>query len=247
METEEYKKLNDFEKKYWWHVGRRKIIETLINLYFKDRNNLQILDAGCGAGGNYSLLKNYGQVTGLDNSPEAIAFCQMNNFSKAILGDCCQTNFVNENFDLVLALDLLEHLENENLALQEFKRILKKTGCLILTLPAYQFIWSSHDEVLKHYKRYTLFQVKKLLEGNGFKAIKISYVITILALPIILFRLLERLVKAIFKTPAKSSYILLPEFLNRLLSSLLSMEAWWLKYFNLPFGISIICVAKKND
>ena len=247
MREEEYRLLSNFEKKYWWHVGRRKIIKNLIEGFLNQHQNLEILDVGCGTGGNYNLLKKYGEVKGIDASKTAIDLCKKNNFTNVVLGDCRNTGFDDSCFDLIIALDLLEHLEDEVGVLKEFKRILKAKGNIIVTVPAYKFIWSKHDENLHHKRRYLLKEIVSSLENNGFKVIKSSYIITFLAPIIVFIRLLENLLSHFFTLTKKNSYIILPEVINDFFIKILYFEAWLIKYVNFPFGISIVCIGQKKD
>ena len=226
MREEEYQLLSNFEKKYWWHVGRRKIIKNLIEGFLNQHQNLEILDVGCGTGGNYNLLKKYGKVKGIDASKTAIDLCKKNNFTDVVLGDCRNAGFNAFSFDLIIALDLLEHLEGEAEALKEFKRILKTNGNIIVTVPAYKFIWSKHDENLHHKRRYLLKEIVSRLENNGFKVIKSSYIITFLAPIIIFIRLLENLLSHFFTITKKNSYIILPGVINDFFIKILYFEAW---------------------
>ena len=142
---------------------------------------------------------------------------------------------------------MLEHLEGEAEALKEFKRILKTNGNIIVTVPAYKFIWSKHDENLHHKRRYLLKEIVSRLENNGFKVIKSSYIITFLAPIIIFIRLLENLLSHFFTITKKNSYIILPGVINDFFIKILYFEAWLIKYVNFPFGISIVCVGQKKD
>jgi len=248
MNTQEYQRLYEVENVYWWHIGRQRIIERLIEFYFKEAKDLEILDAGCGCGGNYKMLQKFGHILGIDNSENSLNFCQKNNFNNVLLTDCCQTKLKDNTYDLIVALDLLEHLESDKAAINEFHRLLKEDGKLIITVPAYQFIWSNHDESLHHKRRYKIKQIYSLLQDNSFSVIKGSYAITFLAPPIIIFRLVENLIKKVFNYRIiKKSYFYLPKILNNLFIKILYFEAILLPYLKFPFGISIIIVAEKQN
>jgi ubiquinone/menaquinone biosynthesis C-methylase UbiE len=246
MNKEEYQKLYDFEDFYWWHVGRRDIIKSLLSDISLKKNS-QILDAGCGCGGNLEMLSQLGSVVGLDKSPEAIKFCKKKGFNGCVLGNVENIDFPAESFDLVSGLDILEHVDDEKRALKEFYRVLKKGGHILLTVPSYQFLWSEHDEALGHKRRYVLSDLSDLVERTDFDIIRKSYFITF-AFPLIFtFRFLKKLFPK--RKKKKTSYIILPSLLNSSLIYLLKLEAFLSRYINFPFGVSIVLMAKKpkND
>jgi SAM-dependent methyltransferase len=246
MDIQEYDNMALFEDSYWWHVGRRRIIFRILEKYSHTYKQ-DILDIGCGTGGNYALLNQYGNVHGLDNAPEAITYCEEKGIPNISLGACEDMPYGNKSFDWIVALDVLEHLEDENMALGEFSRVLRPKGRLLLTVPAYAFIWSGHDEVLHHQRRYVRKQLKRLLEENGYSVHMISYMITFLAPVIIGVRLAERVTKRFMNINQKTSYIIPPKGINRFFIKLLHVEGRILKHIALPFGTSIICVARKHD
>jgi len=245
MNEAEYQKMYDFEKFYWWHVGRQKIIRTFLSL-LKLPANSKILDIGCGTGGNMEVLKEFGSVQGLDNSVQAKNFCAKQGFNNVIVGDISDMKkmFPEQSLDLVTAFDVLEHLEDDRTAMRDVKSILKQGGYFLITVPAYQFLWSEHDEALHHKRRYDYKQLKERLQESGYQIIKGGYVITFIAPIIIAFRGIKNIFKSKPKE-SKTDYIILPGFANKMLIWSLELEAFLSRYCNLPFGISVICIAKK--
>ena len=150
MELSEYKKLYDYENAYWWFVGKRKVIKYLLDRYAPFSRRIRLLDVGCGTGANLNMLNEYGEAIGLDSSKESLKFCRQRDLSLLVLGLADQINFKDNCFDIVTALDLLEHIEEDKLVLSEIYRILKKQGRLIMTLPANMLLWSQHDFALHH-------------------------------------------------------------------------------------------------
>lgn len=246
MEKEEYQRLYDFENFYWWHIGRRYIIKSLISQIFPKKNS-QILDVGCGCGGNFNTLSQFGKVIGLDESPEAIKFCQKRGFKDLILGKAENINFPEEYFDLVVALDLFEHIDDEKKVLEEFYRVLKKDGYILITVPAYQFLWSEHDEALGHKRRYTLSTQRDLIKRAGFNIVKESYFITFTFPFIFGYRIYKKIFGKNKKGYNKSDYVILPSFLNNFLIFSLKLEAFLVRYLTFPFGVSITCLAQKPE
>lgn len=242
MHQKEYEKLYNFEGFYWWHVGRRYILDAFLKRFLKNRNN-KILEIGCGTGGNLEVLGKFGEITGLDNSEEALSFCKKRGFDNLILGRAEKIDFPSEQIDLVVALDVLEHIKEDEKAMGEAWRVLKRGGYFILTVPAYQFLWSEHDEVLSHQRRYSISELSQKIEKSGFNIIKISYVISFV-FPLVLG---YRIFRKIFwpKSRQNTAYLMLPKFINNFFIYLLKLESFLLKYFNFPFGVSIIVIAAK--
>ena len=149
---------------------------------------------------------------------------------------------IKKNFyDLILLADVIEHVEQPKKLLKNLKKFLKKDGHILITVPAYHFLFSTKDEILGHYRRYN----KKLLkdELNGFKIEKISYFNTLLCAPIMMMTLLNKFLKRDYIKQVETT----PNFmLNKLCYFIFSIEKYFIKYFNLPFGISIYVLAK-ND
>ena len=242
MNNEEYEKLYKFEHFYWWHVGRRDILNSFLKRFLKNRKN-QILEIGCGTGGNLEVLSSWGKVIGLDISDQALKFCKKRGFNNLVLGEAEKTDFAPESFNLVVALDVLEHINDDNKAIKEAWRILKNEGYFLATVPAYQFLWSEHDEALGHRRRYSVLDFSKKLEEVGFNIIKKSYLVSFVFPFVLGYRILR---KILFPTSKKNiAYVILPRPINIFFVSLLKLEAILLKYFNLPFGTSIICIAQK--
>lgn len=153
MEIPEYEKMYILEEKHWWFRGKRKLIETLLSLESKG-NELKILDLGCGTGSNALFLKPYtarGELIGVDNSTHAINYANKRNYSQLFCKKVEDlTEFSEGYFNVIIAADYLELIENDMLILQKTWGLLKENGLLIITVPASQFLWSKHDETLQH-------------------------------------------------------------------------------------------------
>ena len=245
MDNNEYQKLYKFENFYWWHIGRKQIIQTLLSK-IRLKTNSRILDAGCGTGGNMRILAQFGNVIGIDNSPEAIKFCKKRGFENIQLKNIENTGFSDNSFDLIVALDLLEHLDNDVEVLKEFHRVLKKDGYILISVPAYQFLWSEHDVAVHHKRRYSMKEINKCLLKANFQIIRKTFAITFIVPIVFIYRIIPKIFSG-FKQQKSSDYVILPSFVNNFFIFLLSIEAFLLKYINFPFGISIMCIVKKND
>ena len=245
MDNLSYDELNNLEKSHWWFQARKKILTKLTEKYYKYQPEAKVLDIGCGTGATLEQLKGLGEVWGIEKDKLAVDYCRQKLPKANITQGIFPEEVPAEKFDLVTILDVLEHIADDEKALQKASEILKPAGVLIVTVPAYKFIWSSHDQVNQHYRRYTLIELKQKLKKTGLRIKKISYFNTILFLPIVIGKVAKR----IFGSSKPTSHLkdgLPPVFLNQILEMIFSLEKDLLPFFNLPFGISIIAIAKKQ-
>ncbi len=244
MTAAELEKMARLEDQYWWFVGRRFIVRNLIQRFWKPKTNpALILDLGCGTGGSFSLLRNWGTVIGLDASPIALKFARKRGMKYLVLGDAQCLPFDENRFDLVAVLDVLEHLEEDCQALKEIWRVLKPNGAVVFTVPAFMSLWSVHDIALGHKRRYLFNEVHDKFVCAGFQLRHLSYAICPLLPAVFVFRKVQNLLMR-NKEPA-TALIELPKPLNRLLIALLQFEAVTLPFVRFPFGVSLVGFAEK--
>lgn len=229
------------EKNDWWFVGRRKIISTLLPLYLKKKKGLSIIDIGCGAGDVMMLLAKFGQVKGVDNNRQIVSFNKREG-RDVLLGDINKLNLPPSTFDLVTLLEVLEHLDDDTKALEKAFALLRPKGTLLITVPAFSFLWGPHDDAAHHKRRYTKRELEKKLLKTGFKVIKTSYMNTFLFPAVFTFRLIRN----VFKVGGKrSDFLAYPPLINGLLQHIFSGEAECLKKVNFPVGVSLLVIAQK--
>ena len=238
MEKSIYLKQIDNESKHWWFKARREILNKQIKKY-STKKKMSILDFGSGSGTNIYMLSKYGEVDVYEKDNKTTNFLKKK-FTKngiKIIKKC----FSKKKYDLILAADVIEHIKNDKKIINNLNKILKKNGLIIVTVPAYQFLFSKKDQALKHFRRYNLNGLKKLFNSD-FKTLKISYYNSLLFIPIaiaiIFFKLINR--QFVNEVEVKPNNIL-----NYILYSIFKFEKFILKYFNFPFGISIISIFKK--
>ena len=242
MEATYERKYHQLEKQHWWFVGRRAIIAQLLK---KVPKGAQLLEIGCSSGIFLQLLKQkgYNHVTGIDISKQAIANCKRQRLQSVSVMDGAQTKFKTSQFDVIIASDVLEHIKQDTKALKEWKRILKPNGLLIVFVPAFPLLWSQHDVHNQHCRRYTKTTLRQLLSQAGFSSsLRISYWNTLLFLPTIAIRLLQRLLHK--KGKKKDNLHETPAFLNGLFLLLLRFEHMLLRFINLPVGVSVFAVVR---
>ena len=232
------------EQSHWWHIGRRKILAGFVEEICRDVTDRRprILDVGCGTGANLLMLSKYGNAEGVDISEDALAFCRERGLDKVRLGAGEELPYDDGTFDLVTAFDVVEHMDDDLAGLSEMRRVLRPDGRVLLFVPTFMFLWGLQDDVSNHRRRYRLSELRRVLERAGFEIERTTYANITFFLPILLIRKLMRLtgIKAATENNINVTA------LNGVLGKLFGMEGRILKYMNLPFGVSGLCVARRK-
>ena len=231
------------EQSHWWHIGRRKILAGFVEEICSrvtDRRP-RILDVGCGTGANLLMLSKYGDAEGVDVSEDALAFCRERGLDKVRLGAGEELPYEDGTFDLVTALDVVEHMDDDLAGLSEMQRVLRPGGRVLIFVPTFMFLWGLQDEVSNHRRRYRLPQLRRILEQAGFEVERTTYANITFFAPIFLIRQLMRLTG--IKTSSENNITI--SSLNGFLGRVFGAESTILRYLNLPFGVSGLCVARK--
>ncbi|MEW5691889.1 MAG: class I SAM-dependent methyltransferase [Candidatus Hydrogenedentota bacterium] len=227
-------------KIHWWLRTTNELFFKTIRHYLPWGNS--ILDAGCGVGNLLFKIDNEYVTFGVDLSESALKFCKNNVLkSKLICGNTERLPFCKDIFNAVLSLDVLYHLnvkDDEN-ALKEIYRVLLPGGYLFLHLPAYNFMYSSHDKIAHSVRRYTINQVKELLTRSDFEIIRLTYRVCFL-FPFAFFK------RKILRSDETSDLKSVPRWLNFLLEKIMYFENILVLRYNLPFGLSVFSVARKK-
>ena len=242
MKRIHYETLYSHELGHWWYSVRRKLVHDLLHRYTNEKSGLSILDFGCGTGALTKELERYGNVTGIDFSQQAIDFCKARGVKDVRLGSIEHTGCEESAYDLVLCLDVLEHLPDDEIAIKEIKRVLKPRGAVIVFVPTFQFLWSVTDEVSQHYRRYRLPQLIEKFERLEFTIERRSYFNTFLFPMIALVRLGVRLLHIKMESEAETG----DGVVNKVLFFIFDLERRCLKFMNFPFGVSGMIIAKKK-
>lgn len=235
------------EEKHWWFVGRQEVVLALVKKLYPDRKQIKILEIGCSGGPLLKLLSSqgYSQIFGVDISKQAIRLCKKRGLKKVFLMNGVKPEFDSEEFDLIIASDVLEHIRDDDKAVKEWVRILKKGGLIICFVPARKILWSKHDEDNEHYRRYTKKGLEFIFRKNDCRIIRSSCWNFTLFLPTVLYRFLIRsfLGKSSISQLRESNYVM-----NLLLIQLLRLENFFLNIgVNYPIGISVFVIAKKPN
>lgn len=243
MNISEYAEMYKLESFYWWFVARRRLLEALVQEIAGEFKRPVILDVGCGTGINFSVLAKYGDTFSSDASEEALSFSKGRGIDGLVRSHIEELPFVGSTFDIITALDVLEHIDDDLVGLDEIYRVSREGGVLVITVPAYGFLWSEHDEALHHRRRYAASELRNKLTNAGFGVERITYYITFLFFPILFMRFAQSVSKK--SIHAKTSHVILPGWLNSLLIAILGFERVLLRWMNFPFGVSIVCLARK--
>ena len=242
MNTNMYRIFFEIQKKHWWFVTKKEIVLDTINIYLSKSSDIKVLDIGCGSGLMLNSLESVGQPFGMDMSDEAINFSKeifKGRVEKGILPD--QIPYEENFFDLITALDVIEHVDRDIDSLKAIRSRLVSGGKAVITVPAYMFLWSSFDELNEHKRRYTRSELSSKLIQSGFTVEKISYFNTLLFPIVFIVRMLNNMLKR----DGASDVDMPSRPLNYILAKLFGLEKYLLRFGSLPFGVSILAVVRK--
>jgi len=240
MQSYLYDDLYELEDTHWWHLAKRRLVFALIHRY-ATREHPRILDIGCGTGKNIEAWSRLGFTAGIDIEPRAIAYCRKRGIAHVRRGKAERSGLLRSSVNVVTMLDVLEHTD-DTLVLPEIARILSEHGILIVTVPAYPWLWSTWDVVLHHRRRYTKNELCRTLSAYGLNPLYASYVFSFLPIPVIIVRLIK---SRLPKNRYGSDFRLTSGVINRILYILSVLEQYVMRIVPLPLGTSIVCVAQK--
>ena len=246
MRPDEYQAMYEVEDRHWWYVGMRRVADALLARRIADRRGtLDVLDAGCGTGGNSAHLQSYGSVTGVDFSDDGLQLAARRPGLRLARASVEALPFADASFDLVLSNDVLCHLgvASDAAAVREFTRILRPGGVLYLQLPAYEWLRSHHDEAVHTEHRYSAAEVRALLEAGGLRVRRVTHANALLLPVAAAWRALNRARRNV--TEERSDVRPVAEPVNALMRTALSLEARLIARRNLGFGLSVIGVAER--
>jgi SAM-dependent methyltransferase len=244
MEKDSYDVEGKVESFHWWFFVRRRLLRGLLHSLDLPQE-FSAVDIGCGTGSNLRTLGSVGiyNVVGLDRSLYALSLAKKKVDLPFVSGDINNLPIRSNSVGLIIALDVLEHIDNDMNAIRELYQVLRKRGILILTVPAFNFLWGIQDVVTGHKRRYLREEIANKLREAGFEISRSSYFNFILFFPILMAR---RMIHLLGLKIASENEINSP-LINFFFKAIFSMEVYVLKYFSFPFGVSIFCIAKKRD
>jgi ubiquinone/menaquinone biosynthesis C-methylase UbiE len=247
MNYQYFKEYFILERNHWWFMARKVILETQIQkLNFK--KEIKILNIGVATGSTSEMLENFGEVTSIEYNSECCDFLRSELKMEVVEGSITQLPFEANTFDLVCAFDVVEHVEDHKQAVIEMKRVCASNGIIFCTVPAFQFLWSKHDDVNHHIRRYTGSQFTSLFQGYG-EILYRTYFNFFLFLPVAIFRLISNaLPRLISRKGAESDFTIEgSNTFSKLFFCIFKSENILLKKgISLPVGISYLLLWKKH-
>jgi SAM-dependent methyltransferase len=233
----------EVDEHHWWYRGRRRVIRAEL-----DRLPLpagaRVLDAGCGSGRTLQELVDYGEVSGVELNTDAAALARGRALGEVQVGRLEELPWEDESFDLITCLDVIEHVPDDAAALTELRRVCRPGGWLLVTVPAYQALWSQHDEANHHYRRYSRAALRSAARAGGWQLERMNSFNSLLLAPAAAVRLAQR------RLGTHNGYTndldLGPAWLNDVLERPLALEASWLgRGRTLPVGLSLLAVLRR--
>lgn len=241
MDRGTYDRMRTLQEGHWWFEGRRRILAGLIGALGLP-TPAKILEVGCGPGGNLAMLQRFGDVAALEPDAESRAYAAERT-GVSIEGGSLPDGlpFAPASFDLVCAFDVIEHVDQDAASVAALGRLAKPGGYLATTVPGQPWMWSRHDELHHHKRRYRLKDYRALFAAAGLEIVRASYFNTVLFAPIAAIRAL----KMATGSTAADDDAMPPALINRLLTGLFGAELVWLRHGPLPIGVSIVLIARR--
>lgn len=252
MDKSYFKEYYQLERKNWWFTIRRKILSERIDHLLKHPTNLHSLNVGAATGTTSDMLSRFGEVMSIEYDADCCQFTQAFLTSPIIQGSITDLPFENDSYDLVCAFDVIEHVSDDQKAVDELFRVCKPGGHIAITVPAYAFLWGPHDVINQHYRRYTMKKIHTLLVNHQGSIVYKTYFNSILFIPIAIFRLLSAGLN-VFKNKKEEKGVSDHEvfgtagFFNKFLGGLFNIDYYLLKCgFRFMTGVSIMVFLKKQ-
>ena len=243
MDILEFQNMFEVEDQHWWFKGKREIIKYLLQAELKPGR--RALDFGCGCGAILKSLSREVEVEGVDISRTAIDFCRQRGLKNVMVIKLDQWRPKPDYYDLIIISDVLEHVENDLALLRKLYSALRQGGILLATVPAFNFLWSNHDLILHHKRRYTRPALIKAARQAGFDWSFISYYNFWLFLPVLAVRTFRKLFRPV---STKSDTIPIPgRLMNKIFYLIFKSEQYFLKKLVFPFGVSLIAITRKRS
>ena len=242
MDAQMYDAHDKLEATHWWFVARATIIMSLLRREIsKNSGRPRIVDLGCGTGGMLLHLRDLGPSAGVDASPEAVAIAREKTGTDVRLGSLPHdVPFDDGTFDVVTVLDVVEHIDDDVASLKKTYDLLRPGGLMVCTVPAHQYLWSEHDVLNEHKRRYSRSELRTKLENTGYNIRLLSFYNMFFYPPVAVLRLLRR-----NRTEHKPQLGIVPAPLNAVFTALFASEKYLLKLAALPVGVSLIAICEK--
>jgi SAM-dependent methyltransferase len=233
----------EVEQWHWWYRVRRDLLDQQLARFGLDPERARILDVGCGTGGAALTLARHGRAVALDRSPQSFALAMDRPYSHRVVASAAEPlPFADGSFDVVCALDILEHLDDDGACARELERVCKPGGHVVAYVPAYPILWGYNDDYSHHKRRYVKSELASLLSGARLDVVEAGYFNALLFVPTLAARLLQRAAPRLTSGMEHSTR---PSRVNGLLTAIFRAELPILKRHPLPFGTSAYCIGRK--
>jgi len=245
LDPDEYKLMASVEDTHWWWRARREIIARVIERYFPpiEKNDCRVLEVGCGTGANLSMLAGFGDVLGAESDSDAISYLRRKHGQRFSVVHHAIPQPLSGLFDILGMFDVLEHIEDDGAALRWVTAQLKPGGIAVITVPAFPFLWTEHDEAVRHFRRYTPAAFKRIVPKE-LEPLHVTCFNSLLFAPVAGARLSARLLPKRYR-PRKSQMQLPPRPLNWMLYRLFRLERHLAPQMWSPFGVSLLAVLRR--
>jgi SAM-dependent methyltransferase len=244
MQESFYEEYARVEEGHWWFVGRRRIFDAVLQgLALSEQARL--LDVGCGTGANLRFLSAYGRALGVDRSAAAARFASGRAPAPVLRAEVASLPVASESIDLVTALDLLEHVEDEAACMDEMERVCRPGGFVLVTVPAHPWMWGRQDVLSLHRRRYRVPELRALLTRRSLEIVHLTYINALLFPVVAAVRLFRRAFGTRSGAVASDFAMTEPGPMNTLLGRIFGAESWWIARSSLPLGVSLLCLARK--
>ncbi|HVM98100.1 MAG TPA: methyltransferase domain-containing protein [Candidatus Acidoferrales bacterium] len=244
MEEKFYEEYAQIEATHWWFEGRRAIFDGILRSLDLPKDSL-LVDLGCGTGANLNFLTGYGKAIGLDWGAAAARYARQRTSVPVFRGDVTALPFRSGSVDLITAFDLVEHIDDDSACVRELARVCRPGGHVLVTVPAAPWMWGRQDTINHHKRRYSGPDLADLFREQGLEIRRFTHLNTLLYPVVAAVRLFRRVV------PEKNGELVSdfsmnkPGPMNTILGRLFSMEAHLIKHWDLPVGVSLLCLARK--
>ena len=237
------------ETRHFWFRGFRAFVTPLLRQAASGRRDLRLLDSGCGTGANVEIMGRFGHAFGFDLSATGLQLGREAGRRRLARASVAAVPFPGASFDIVTSFDVLYSLEevDELAAIAEMYRVLKPGGFALINVAAMQLLRGDHSVLSREIRRYDRDDLRAKLEAAGFTIVRLTYTNAALFLPLAASRALQRRrgLKAESEQEAQHEISVPPAPVNGLLTGVMMLESAWLRLFDLPFGSSLLCLARK--
>ena len=244
MDKTLYELENHVKQSHWWFVGRRRLFSRLIHSLKLDYAS-SILDVGCSTGTNLRMLTNSGflNVIGFDRNPLTLNYVAAEDCASLVIGDVCELPFDDQSFSLILATDIIEHVDDDKRAVEEMFRVLKTGGFMLISVPTFRSLWGPQDNLSHHKRRYRLAELLAILNRDDSEILSSFYFNFLLFIPILIVRKFLNLMQMNFRSENEINTV----FVNKLLTKIFYLDVDLAPFLPIPFGVSALVLLRKKN